>query len=661
MAEIKEGPRTSHREFFEEHVNLEIPELSGIKEALGKDDIPAADKIFADYMRKSPDIGKLTAAWKREVQSLSGDRKESFIKKARDIMDYHFVSCGIPYHFADHKVDWEFNPTYNGYKEWPWQLSRHPEFSHLAKYYLLTGDENAAKTYSDMLTGWIRQAVVPENVGGGATVCWRTIEAGIRLMTWHNQMYSMINSPMLSDSVITEFFISVYEHGWRLRNFCMHGNWLIMEMHGLIRVAMLDPFLKDSKEWYDFALDRLCKELDIQVYPDGFQYELSTNYHSVVDGNYLGVLSIFGILGVKPPVEITQRLEKAFEVYPHLTRPDRRLPDLNDGNEMTIRGKMQAAVGLYPDRDDFRWFATDGAEGKEPDYLSYAFPYAGSVVMRSDWSKDAIWAYMDASPFGRGHQHEDKLNVLLNAYGKKLLTEGGCYDYDSSEMRKYVLSTRAHNTVMIDGKEQNCRARYKWADEEINKKADLTFEITPERETAEASYTDGYGADFDSTVHTRKLIFIKDAEKYGLLPFFVVVDRFSAPDDRERKYESMWHFENCEFEYKKGYACGDYGDGVGLIMAFSDEQAETVNMQGQHEPYYQGFMPIRPSGPHEHRPIPTPVNIGKFSGAYRTVTVLYPYKDGRKDIVAVKASTDVSDKSLTLVTSDGKEFTVSEL
>ena len=101
MAEIKEGPRTGHREFFEEHVNLEIPELSGIKEALGKDDIPAADKIFADYMRKSPDIGKLTAAWKREVQSLSGDRKESFIKKARDIMDYHFVSCGIPYHFAD--------------------------------------------------------------------------------------------------------------------------------------------------------------------------------------------------------------------------------------------------------------------------------------------------------------------------------------------------------------------------------------------------------------------------------------------------------------------------------------------------------------------------------------------------------------------------------
>ena len=59
-------------------------------------------------------------------------------------------------------------------------------------------------------------------------------------------------------------------------------------------------------------------------------------------------------------------------------------------------------------------------------------------------------------------------------------------------------------------------------------------------------------------------------------------------------------------------------------------------------------------------PIPTPVNVGKFSGAYRTVTVLYPYKDGRKDIVAVKASTDVSDKSLILVTSDGKEINFAE-
>ena len=83
MAEI--GPRTSHREFFEKHVNLEIPELAPIKDALAKDDIAAADKIFADCMRKNPDIEKLTAGWKREMQSLTGERKENFIKSVFEV------------------------------------------------------------------------------------------------------------------------------------------------------------------------------------------------------------------------------------------------------------------------------------------------------------------------------------------------------------------------------------------------------------------------------------------------------------------------------------------------------------------------------------------------------------------------------------------------
>ena len=35
------------------------------------------------------------------------------------------------------------------------------------------------------------------------------------------------------------------------------------------------------------------------------------------------------------------------------------------------------------------------------------------------------------------------------------------YAYDTSEMRKYVLSTRAHNTIRIDGKDQNTRRSWR--------------------------------------------------------------------------------------------------------------------------------------------------------------------------------------------------------
>ena len=658
--EIMKGPRTSHADFFINCLKDDTETLRAVRAAAERGDIALADKLFADFARANPQIGKLTAGWRAEVASLSEKGKASLISRAKDIMEYKVISCGIPWHFTEKKIDWFFNPTYNGYKEWPWQLSRHPEWSILAKYYLLTGDGAAAETYSDMLDSWIKQAVVPVNEGGHCTVCWRTIEAGIRLMSWINQISVFIGTEAMSDRLITEYYISLYEHGWRLRNFCTHGNWLIMEMHGLLKAALTGYFFKDSEEWYAYSVRRLCEELDVQVYPDGFQYELSTNYHNVVDSNYYNVLAIFDTLEIKPPREILDRLEKLYDMYPRLVRPDGRLPDLNDGNQMNILDKMKKASALYPQREDFRWFATGGAEGREPEYLSYAFPYAGAAVMRSSREPDGLWAYMDCSPFGRGHQHEDKLNVLLSAYGKNLLVEGGVYDYDTSEMRKYVLSTRAHNTVMIGGMEQNRRARYKWADEDISKKADFRFEVSESRELASAEYGEGYGASLDLTKHERKLIFVKDAAKYGVLPFFLVIDRFTAPDGEARKYEAAWHLESCELTLEKGLAVGDFGGGVGLALLFSDSEAETVNMQGQYESYYQGWFPIRPSGPHEHRPIPTPVLVGSFEGARRAVTVLYPYKDGECPLVSVSADTDIAATSLEIRLKDGRTIALDE-
>lgn len=658
MEEKMIGPRTSHEEFFTRHIDLTRPEFAGIAEAVAAGNIALADKIFADAMRANEQSKKLREVWVNEVANLSEKAKNDITKRAVDAMDYKVISCGIPWHFADHKIDWEFNPTYNAYKEWPWQLSRHPEWTMLAKYYLMTGDEKAAETYSDMLDSWVKQAVVPVDLGGHATWCWRTIEAGIRMMSWIFQISVFVNCPAMTDSRITEYYISLYEHGWRLRTKCTRGNWLIMEMHGLLKAALTGYFFKDSAEWYDYAVTRLCAELDIQVYPDGFQFELSTNYHNVVDGNYSNVLTIFDILGIEPPKEILERLEKLYEVYPHLSRPSRRLPDINDGNQMPIGTKMRIASRYYPDKEDFKWFATEGAEGKEPDYLSYGFPYAGCAVMRSSWEKDAIWAYMDCSPFGRAHQHEDKLNVLIDAYGKTLLTEGGIYDYDTSEMRKYVLSTRAHNTVLLNGKEQNQRPNYNWSDEDIMKKADYFFETTAERDTASAKYTAGYGADFEPMTHERKLIFVKDAVNHGVLPFFAVIDRFYAPDKAPRKYEQTWHMETCELTLDGAYASGDFGDGIGITVVASD--AAFVNMEKQYEPYYQGWFPIRPSGPHEHRPIPTPVLVGEFEGEKRVVTLLCPYKDGKNDIVGVKACSCVSGTDFTVVLKDGREITINE-
>ncbi len=648
------GPRTTVEEFFLKHLDTSIPKLSSIPAKMSAGDVAGAEKVFADYIRATIRPEVLNCDWIGKKYS------DAEIKKLKDdaekIMDYQLSSCGTPHHFKDHKVDWELNPTFNKYKEWTWQLSRHPFWTTLAEYYTATHDERAAGTYVDMITSWFDQALVPLKAGPSATLCWRTIEAGIRMYGWSRQIHAFVKSPAATDEFLTRYFISIWEHGWRLRNNTSRGNWLLMELHGLIRISLLYPFLNDAPEWEAFALKVLRGEFDHQVYPDGFQNELATGYHYVVILNYRRVYEVYKVLGRTPPEFIQKGLENMFDAFIRIMQPNGYTPDLNDGDHMNVRATMDWAVEMYPSRADIRWIATNGREGVPPDYLSCVFPYAGAVIFRTSWARDAVWAYMDASPFGAGHQHEDKLNFTLYAYGKDMITEGGNYMYDSSDCRRYVLSTRAHNTIRINGEEQNCRKTYRWMDEDIRKKADVVFSATPKRDYATASYVDGYGKDLDMTRHERSVAFLKSEP--GLKPFFVVTDRLVAPDKNARDWEAMWHLENSKFAIEGTAFKADFGGGVGLAAFVSDPGVKIVDMKGQYKPYFQGWKPIWKGGPHEHRPIPTPVVQGRFSGSHRVVTVIYPYEGGTCPIKAVRASTDVNDDGCVLVLADDTQRNV---
>ena len=138
-----------------------------------------------------------------------------------------------------------------------------------------------------------------------------------------------------------------------------------------------------------------------------------------------------------------------------------------------------------------------------------------------------------------------------------------------------------------------------------------------------------------------------------------MVDRLSAPDDKPHTYDSIWHLETSELKIGGVNYVADFGGGIGLAVAFSDADAKIVDMKGSHDPY-QGWMPISPPGPHEHRPVPTPVLKGTFTGAKRVVGVFYPYRDGANRLAAVKASANVADRCFTVVLNDGAEVALEE-
>ncbi|MBN1641006.1 MAG: alginate lyase family protein, partial [Anaerolineae bacterium] len=453
------GPRLSDEAFYS-RIDATRPGLEEIPQAVAAEDWDRARALLAAEVRRTLQPERylsIDRSWGGHSCMVEG---ETLAEAAERIVRGELISCSTPHRFTG-EVDWTINPTYNQYREWTWQLSRHPEWAMLAERYRETGDERYAEAFVRFFRSWVRQAVVPENADGGATLCWRTIEAGIRMGgSWQRALHAFYRSPHFTDEVLVDWYKSIWEHGWRLRNFHRTGNWLIMEMNGLAQIGILYPQFVDAPAWKAYAFERLVHELDAQVYPDGFQVELSTGYHQVDVRNYQWLIDVCEAYDEPLPDAFRTSMERMHDVNLKMMMPDGRLPDVNDGGWIEVAPLMDRAVHAYPERTDLLWAYMKGSQGAPPTETSVAFPYAGYYVMRTDWSPDALWALVDGGPFGYGHQHEDKGNVLLHAYGRLLLAEGGNYAYDSSEMRRYVLSTRAHNTIRVDGQDQNRRLNY---------------------------------------------------------------------------------------------------------------------------------------------------------------------------------------------------------
>ena len=134
-------------------------------------------------------------------------------------------------------------------------------------------------------------------------------------------------------------------------------------------------------------------------YPDGAEIELTPNYHELSASSIVAVYQFAQLNGYQLPSDFVARLEKIYEVFVKLRMPDGRMPAINDSDWIHTTASLRTASSLFPDRMDFKYFITDGKEGKEPNYTSVWMPWAGWYVMRSGWGKDAFILF-EVGPLG---------------------------------------------------------------------------------------------------------------------------------------------------------------------------------------------------------------------------------------------------------------------
>ena len=652
--------RLSDEKFFLETLDLDIAELGQAAELYKSGDTMGACHVFVEYLRKNLGISEYMkhAGWSYEGLP-DGVSYEEYCDM---ILDGYVYSVGKLYQYEGGRIIWDYNPTYNGYVEYGFHLNHHSEFFYLAKRYGETSDEKYAKRFASMIDSWITDHECPgKEYPDRARPTWRSIDSAYRMYaSWPYAICSFISSPSVSDREWVDIFKSIWEHSYRLIGLNTKFNWHTSEIHGVVTSALLYPFFNESEDWYRWAVSEIRVQVDKEIYPDGMQAELSTGYQ-------LGVISHFRhiekmMIGFSKPVpeDIYKLYRLLISSYIKLVSATGTVEGINDSSAVNIKKVMKTALDIFPGDPVYRWFYTEGREGVPPEFTSVVLPYSGFAVMRTGWDKNDFFVLFDSGPEGTAHIHEDKLNVLLSAYGEDMLDDIGFYAYDTSDMRYFSVGTRSHNSGLVDGFGQNRSKTHRWGEgvdylytqtpafgeyADVSLISDLEYERLENAEIASGTYRGGYGPDLIPAEHKRRVIFFNSGI-CGSKPFVLLCDRFRSLDYTERLFEVTFQHKAVPVRRIPFGTVTEYPSGTSLTTVSSVEPEIIV---GAKEPRYVGWRPIHNPDEHEHEPAPF-VSFAKKGVSAEFFTVLYPSDD--------KSGVDITmriDSDKLYVTVDGKE------
>ncbi|MGD9496716.1 MAG: alginate lyase family protein, partial [Armatimonadota bacterium] len=535
------GPRMTDPEFFAA-LDLERPELAAVQQAVAAGDLEAAKSAWAAHLRQRR-MPRWFEMWYDRPEPVPPERANL---GAAERALAHIFSFQSQQFELGADIDWSSNQMTEGESatvEWNASLNRHGLFSTLASAWWRTGDRKWTDELVAMWLDWIEDAPVLLNSSGNSPYhwAWETLNTAVRASNaWPNSLFRTLDSPSWTDEAIVTVTKSFAEHARHLLAWPSHGNWLTAESTGLYYAGVLFPEFREAANWRQVGLQRLYAQMEEEVYPDGLEYELALGYGLWVLRNYSDVLD-FALLNEQRdelPADWLERIEAMYDYVLYASMPNGTVPGLNDSGNADRLPYMERAARYFPDRADFAWAASGGAQGEMPTDTSRAFDYSGHYVMRTGWGPEDRFLLLDAGPFGSGHQHEDKLTLILYALGRMHLVDAGNYMYDKSRWRRYVLSTRGHNTVRVDGLDQHRRG--------LRETYVLPFPFQPignpwvsgeDFDFAQGSYTDGYGDDNAVRVtHTRSVLFVKP-------DYWLVVDRLTPEDDAVHQYEALFHLD----------------------------------------------------------------------------------------------------------------------
>ena len=355
-------------------------------------------------------------------------------------------------------------------------------------------------------------------------------------------------------------------------------------MRGLGEAAACWLEFKDSHAWREKSFKTSSDQILWQVYPDGVQSELTSDYHLWVAQEFQAIADLARMAYYQLPKTYNERLELMWNYLAYALRPDGCAPNNNDAGVCDVRPFLKELAPRYK-RPDWIYIITNGKEGKRPRRLALAlFRLCRQAVMRSGWDKDAQWSFFDVGPLGTGgHVHQDKLHISIFAGGRDLLVDSGIYHYIPDPKRIYMILAQAHNVMLVDGRGQYSNEPRNV----IQSKEPIAgnWALTPQYDYVRGVYDRSRGW----FGHTPILVNHKRVVVYPHGQYWVAIDQVETTDTHTLQF--LWHFSPRCTVAIDGFSVKSVDPGLGnlCVTPVSGLDWELHLIKGQTEPEVQGW------------------------------------------------------------------------
>ena len=344
-----------------------------------------------------------------------------------------------------------------GFHYWMWSRA-------LILAYIITEDQKYLSKFDDLFQQWYGQRNSISRGFPELDVVYYELGLGTRNRMFieyyflpHKERSWQTHEKMLKTILGAARWLYQLERWERYRS----GNWQIHGSYMLTQLALVFPEFKEAKEWLNLGLQRLEEHLRDDFFEDGGHSERAPRNYT--QATYLGYRNLYYLLSVYHvqedfALQIRQRMGNTIDWWITMLAPTGEIPAINDSQRglfptfiLEDGAEFYKKPYVYGVLKNLYGLTTKESAPAFPSFTSRHMPASGFTVMRTDWSRDALYMNINYGKWSGFHTHNDMLDFELYAYGKALAVDAGLgLTYDDPLYVPWYKSSRAHNMVTVN-------------------------------------------------------------------------------------------------------------------------------------------------------------------------------------------------------------------